>query len=104
MASSKKQRTNGSPKRRKPEEEHSKGFLTDEDIAGLLENQEFMEEVVVAITEDSEIMADVAEVVAESLEDAIKDDAAIRGKLIEGAMASPEFKKRIARKLVANLG
>ena len=80
------------------------GFLKDGDITGLLENHEFMEEVVGAITEDSEVMGDMAEEVAASLEDAIKDDPAIRRKLVEGAMTSPEFKKRIARKLVTELG
>lgn len=80
------------------------GFLKDGDIAGLLENQEFMEEVVGAITEDSEVMGDMAEEVAASLEGAIKEDASLRRKLVEGAMTSPEFKKRIAKKLVAELG
>ena len=79
------------------------GYLEKEDVTGLLENQEFVDEIVRAVAEDPEAMDTLAEEIADSLDDAFEDNQTVRRKLVEAALATPEFRKRVARKLVAEL-
>ncbi len=79
------------------------GYLEKEDVTGLLENQEFVDEVVRAVAEDPEAMDTLAEEIADSLDDAFEDNQTVRRKLVEAALATPEFRKRVAKKLVAEL-
>ena len=41
--------------------------------------------------------------IADKLSDELEDDPEIRQKIIQYAIASPEFKKRVVRKLVEDL-
>jgi hypothetical protein len=63
-----------------------------------------MTEIAKAVVEDPETLDSVADDIADKLSDELEDDPAWRQRIVEAAMASPDFKKKIIRKLVDDLG
>ncbi len=80
------------------------GFLEKGDVQKLLQDEELMTDIAKAVVEDPEAMDDLAEDIADKLSDLMGDDPALRSKIVQTAIANPEFKKKIVRKLVDELG
>ncbi len=79
------------------------GFLDKADVRELLKDQGLMADVAKAVVEDPEAMDDLAEDIADKLSDELEDDPELKKKIVEAAVASPDFRKRIIRKLVEDL-
>ena len=80
------------------------GFIQEADVKRLMQNQELMADVAKALVEDPTAMDQLAEDIADKLEDELEDNPEMRRQIVDAAIASPEFKKRIATKLAEDLG
>ena len=80
------------------------GFISDSDIKKLMEDdKELIAEVAKAIVEDPEAMDDLTDDIADKLEDELEDSPELRRQIVNAAVANPEFKKRIVKKLADEL-
>ena len=79
------------------------GFIQDSDVQKLMQNQELMAEVATALVEDPATMDQLADDIADKLEDELEDNPEFRKQIIDAAVASPEFKKKIVAKLADEL-
>lgn len=79
------------------------GFIKETDVQRLMENTELMAEVAQAIVSDPSSMDDLADDIADKLEDALDDSPELRKQIVDAAIANPEFKQKIAAKLVEEL-
>ncbi len=78
------------------------GFTEKGDVRKLLRDSK-MREAIEAAVEDPETMDSLAGDIADKLSDELEDDPEIRQKIVKYAIATPEFKKRVVRKLVEDL-
>ncbi len=79
------------------------GFIEKGDVRKLLHDSKLRESIVKAAVEDPETMDSLAGDIADKLSDELEDDPEIRQQIVSYAIASPEFKKRVVRKLVEDL-
>ena len=79
------------------------GFIQEADVRKLLQDQQLMTEIAKAVVEDPTTMEDLAGDLADKLSDELEDDPELRRHIVEAAVASPDFKKRIVRKLVEDM-
>ena len=73
-------------------------------VRELLQDPELVTAIIKAVIEDPEAMDDLAEDIADKLSDELEEDPELMRKVVEAAMASPEFKKRVIKELVEDLG
>ncbi len=79
------------------------GFIEKGDVRKLLHDSSLREAIVKAAVEDPETMDSLAGDIADKLSDELEDDPEMRQKIVAHAIATPEFKKRVVRKLVEDL-
>ena len=79
------------------------GFIEKEDVRKLMHDSKLMTEVAKAVTEDPETMDSLADDIADKLSDELENHPELRKKIVELAIARPDFKKRVVRKLVEEL-
>jgi len=79
------------------------GFIEKGDVQKLLHDSSLREAIVKAAVEDPETMDSLAGDIADKLSDELEDDPEMRQKIVKYAIATPEFKKRVVRKLVEDL-
>jgi len=79
------------------------GLITESDVARLVEDKELMADVVKALVEDSDAMDNLADDIADKLEGELEDNSDLRRQIVDSAMSSPEFKKKIVAKLAEEL-
>ena len=79
------------------------GLIQDTHGERLLQDKSLMEDVAKAMVEDPETMASLADDIADKLSDALEDDPEMRRRIVESAIASPDFKRKIVSKLVEEL-
>ena len=79
------------------------GFIQDSDVRGLIDNKELMSEVAKMLVEDPETMDNLADDIADKLGDELGDHPELRRQIVDAAVASPEFKQRIVKKLAEEL-
>jgi len=75
------------------------GFIKEADVQKLMQNQKLMAELAKALVEDPTTMDQLADDIADKLEDELEDNTNMRNQIINAAVASPQFKKRIVTKL-----
>jgi len=80
------------------------GFITESDVQKLVLNSELMAEVATALVDDPATMDQLADDIADKMQDELSDNADMRQHIIDAAVASPQFKKVVAAKLAENLG
>lgn len=73
------------------------------DINQFLNDPELVDGVVNAVVSDQSVMADLAGDIADELSDVIEDDPTFKQKIIQAALAKPEFKQQIVRALINEL-
>ncbi len=78
--------------------------LSKADILKLLKDETLVDEVVKKVIEDPDVLADLAEDLAGEIADYLEDDPAIRQKLIDAAIGSPDFRKKVIKELADELG
>ena len=76
------------------------GLIQASDVTSLLEEPELATEVAKAVVETPGVMESLADDIAEELEDEIQNAPEFRKQIVAAAMANPEFRKRLAIKLV----
>jgi len=79
------------------------GFTEKADVHKLMQDSKLMTEIVKAVVEDPDTLDSLADDIADKLSDELEDDPELRQKIVERAIASPDFKKKIIRKLVEDL-
>ena len=79
------------------------GFIQKDDVAGLLQDSGFAEEVVKALVEHPKAMANLADDIADKLEDVLEDDPELKKRIVDAAMTKEEFKNKIIGTLVHEL-
>ena len=80
------------------------GLLDTADIKRLLANPDLKADIAKAVAQDPTALDDMAEDVADELSDELEDDAEFKKQIIDAAMASPEFKKKVMKELIDDLG
>ena len=80
------------------------GLIQDSDVRALLQDEGLVAEIAKAVVEDPATMESLADDIADELADELEDDPTLRKAIVDPAIASPEFKKKVVRKLVADLG
>ena len=79
------------------------GFISESDVQRLMQDQELMGEVAKAIAQDPATMDGLSDDIADKLQDQLEDDADMRRQIVDAAVASPEFKRKIVAKLADDL-
>ena len=79
------------------------GFIQDTDVRGLMADKELMADIAKTLVEDPEAMDNLAEDIADKLGDELGDNPELRKQIVDAAVESPEFKKRIVKKLADDL-
>jgi len=74
------------------------------DVLKLLQDNALVNEVVKKVVDDPEVLDGLAEEVADEISDYLEDDPAIRQKIINAAIGSADFRKRVVRELVDEIG
>ena len=80
------------------------GFVDSSDVRRLLQDSDLKADIAKAVAEDPSALDDLAEDVADELEDELEDDPEFKKQLLDAAMASPEFKQKVVREIMDDLG
>ena len=75
-------------------------LIQEEDVTRLLQEPELMTEIAKAVVDTPGVMEQLADDVAEELEEQIENAPEFRKLIMDAAIASPEFSKLLAAKLV----
>ncbi len=73
------------------------------DVQKSVQHKKWMGGVIKRVARDPEAMDDLAKQVGDKLGDVLEEDPNFKKKIIDAALASPEFKKRIVVKLIKEL-
>lgn len=79
------------------------GLTEKADVRRLLRDPEFRTEIAKALVEDTAFMDTLADDIAGELSDGLEDDPEMLKEIVDVAVASPQVKQRIVRKLVEEL-
>ena len=79
------------------------GFTEKSDVRKLLQDPKLKDAIARAAVEDPKTMDSLAGDIADKLSDELEDDPEMRQKIVAHAIATPEFKKRVVRKIVEDL-
>ena len=74
------------------------------DVMKLLQDEKLVDEVVKKVIDDPEVLDDLAEDIADEISDYLEDDPNTRQKIINAALESPGFRKRVVREIVDEIG
>ncbi len=74
------------------------------DVLNLLQDEKLIDEVVKKIVDEPEVLDDLAEDIADEMSDCLEDDPAIKQKIINAALSNADFKERILKELVNEIG
>ena len=80
------------------------GIIQDTDVSKVLANQEFMDQVVSGLVEDSTTMDSLADEIADKVQDALESDSDLRQRLVGAAMTNDVFRRKLVDKLIEELG
>ncbi len=78
--------------------------VTEYEIVTLLEDEEFVNEVIERALASPEVVDDLAEDLASSLSDVFEDDPRIQRQLLTKALEGDGFKRRVIQQLIEELG
>ena len=79
------------------------GFIQETDVQRLMQNQDWMTEVARALVEDPATMEQLADDIADKLGDELDNNPEMRKQIVDAAVGSPEFKKKVVAKLAEDL-
>ena len=77
--------------------------LAEHEIYNLLQDEDFVNEVIGQALESPDVMEELADDIAEDLSDFIEDDPRLQRQLVTQAMNQQGFKNRVIQKLVEEL-
>jgi hypothetical protein len=76
------------------------GLIEASDVSKLLSDPEMASEMAKAVLETPGVMETLADDIAEDLGDELDNAQEFKKQIVDAAMANPEFRKRLALKLV----
>lgn len=79
------------------------GMVQESDIGMVLADQAFMDQVVSGLVEDSGTMDNLADEIADKVQDALESDSALRQRLVSAAISNEAFKQKLVSKLIEEL-
>ncbi len=79
-------------------------MITAADAVNFMQDETFLDEVISHIVDDPEVMDELASDMAGEIASLLEDDPSFKKKLLVAAMGSVEFKKRITKSLVEEMG
>ena len=79
-------------------------LISKTDVVGLLQDEELLAEIIKQVIDDPKVLSGLAEDMAEELADLLEDDGNFRKKLLQAAMDTPDFKKKIIKELINEIG
>ena len=79
------------------------GFIDTADVKKLLEDPTLVSDIAKAVVEDEGAMDDLADDIADELEDVLEDSSELKKQIVEAAMASPNFKKKLIKELIDDI-
>ena len=77
--------------------------IAEYEIVNLLQDEDFVNEVIGQALESPDVMDDLADDIASDLSDIIEDDPRLQRQLLTQAMNKDGFKNRVIQKLVEEL-
>jgi hypothetical protein len=80
------------------------GFVDTSDVRKLLQDPELRADIAKAAAEDAGVLDDLADDIADQLEDELESDAELKKQIIDAAMSNPDFKKKLIKELLDDLG
>ena len=79
-------------------------LIQESDVGRLLNDQQLMDQVVAGLVENPSAMDNLADDIADKVQDALGDDPELRHSLISTALANDVFKRKLIAKLIDNMG
>ena len=79
------------------------GLIQESDVGKLMQDDQLMDQVVAALVEDTQTMDNLADDIADLVQDSLQDDPLMRQKLVAAAIANEAFKRRLVTKLISDL-
>lgn len=79
------------------------GLIQESDVEILFKDKALMDEIVAGLVEDPDTMDQLAEDVANKVEDALEDDSDMRQRLLTAAVSNDVFKRKLISKLIDEL-
>ena len=73
------------------------------DVAGLLDDESFVDDIIKAILENKELRTEVIEQVAGKLEDLVDDDSRFQQRMVAAFLNDPARKREVIHALAENL-
>ena len=79
------------------------GFIEEADVRRVLEDNGMVDEIVKELVSNPAVLDELAEDVADELEDLLEDDPSFRRQIVEAATSNPNFKASVIKKLVEEM-
>ena len=79
------------------------GLIQESDVGRLFQDKALMDEIVKGLVEDPNTMDQLAEDIADKVQDALEDDSDMRQRLLTAAVSNDVFKKKLISKLIDEL-
>lgn len=79
------------------------GFVEESDVRQLLTDETLVDDIIAALVNDPNVLQELAEDVADELEDLLEEDPTFRKKIVDEAISNPEFKKSVIQQLISEM-
>ena len=79
------------------------GFLQEGDAEKFLKSSKIVDEIVNNVVKDPRMVNDLADEVADQLEDLIEEDGGLMNKILSAASENKEFRNRVVKQLSTKL-
>lgn len=79
------------------------GYVNETDARRLLKDGKLLNEIIDKVVDDPEVLNNLAENVAGEISGILEDDPEFKQRILNSALSSPDFKKRIIKELVDEL-
>ena len=79
------------------------GLIQESDVGMLFKDKALMDEIVAGLVSDPDTMDQLAEDIADKVQDALEDDSDMRQRLLTAAVSNDVFKRKLISKLIDEL-
>ena len=79
------------------------GLIKDSDVGNVLADEQFMEQVLVGLVENSSTMDSLCNDIAGNVQEALQNDSDLRQRLVSTAMNNEVFKQKLVEKIIHEL-
>lgn len=79
------------------------GFIEESDVRQMLTDETLVDDIITGLVNDPDVLQELAEDVADELEDLLEDDPTFRKKIVDAAISNPDFKKSVIQELISEM-